>query len=551
MLPQTPPVPSRSETRRLAAVLFTDIVGSTQVAAELGDARWRALLDRHLAIVRRELKRFGGRLNDTAGDGVFATFERPTEAIRCAVALTEAVRELGIEIRAGVHFGETERIGDKLGGIAVHTGARVMSAGGPGEVLVTAATRDLVQGSGFTFDDRGLHELKGIEGEQRLFAVVAVDDRPLDGPLAPELAAERLAAVRETERSRRRPLLIGAIVASVVGVSLVLASLAASEPDAGQGSSPSPTGETGGTFLVRIDPADLRVDAVGRIDMPGWVFFYLPPTAGGGLVHVDHRLQAGAGSLWLLFLRGLVEVDPTTAEVVGELPWRFSTMLQASTQQVIRQRDWRVWALVGFRLNEIDPAGVTLAQDRILHPSAGLSATDLAAGGRGLWVGSGATLIEVDPETLRGRARDVPFSIDQLEYGAGSLYALDIVAGELLRIDPGTADALARTKVSVGAPVLRADDEGVWLLDASAGTVASFDPEDLRPLDTFAAGDEPVDMALGADAAWVADEAGAVWRIDRLTGEVTRIAVGGPVVAVVADEVSGSVWAVTDTGTGA
>ena len=101
-------------------------------------------------------------------DGVFATFERPTEAIRCALALTEAVRELGIEIRAGVHFGETERIGEKLGGIAVHTGARVMSVGGPGEVLVTAATRDLVAGSGFTFDDHGVHELKGIDGAQHI-----------------------------------------------------------------------------------------------------------------------------------------------------------------------------------------------------------------------------------------------------------------------------------------------------------------------------------------------------------------------------------------------
>ena len=154
----------RSGPRALAAVLFTDIVDSSAVASRVGDARWKELIARHHAIVRRELKRFGGRELDTAGDGFFASFSEPAAAIRCACAASESVRELGIEIRTGVHFGECEQVGEKLGGIAVVVGARVMSLGGAGDVLVSASTSDLVAGAGFGFQDRGTHSLKGVDG---------------------------------------------------------------------------------------------------------------------------------------------------------------------------------------------------------------------------------------------------------------------------------------------------------------------------------------------------------------------------------------------------
>ncbi len=157
--------------RVLATVLFTDIVDSTKRAAELGDRRWRDLLDRHHAIVRRELSRFGGREVDTAGDGFLARFDSPAAAIRCARAIRDAVKEAGLEVRAGVHTGECEVIGDKIGGIAVHIGARVSAAAGAGEVLVSGTVKDLVVGSDFTFADRGAHKLKGVPGEWRLFAV--------------------------------------------------------------------------------------------------------------------------------------------------------------------------------------------------------------------------------------------------------------------------------------------------------------------------------------------------------------------------------------------
>lgn len=157
--------------RVLATVLFTDIVDSTATAVELGDARWRELVQAHHGLVRRQLARFRGTEIDTAGDGFFASFDGPARAIRCACAISEGVRELGIEIRAGLHTGECERIDDKVGGIAVNIGARVASAARAGEVLVSNTVKDLVAGSGIQFTERGVAELKGIPGEWRLFAV--------------------------------------------------------------------------------------------------------------------------------------------------------------------------------------------------------------------------------------------------------------------------------------------------------------------------------------------------------------------------------------------
>ena len=155
----------------LVTVLFTDIVGSTEIAAELGDKRWRDLVRRHHAIVRQELKRFRGRELDTAGDGFFTRFDRPADAIRCACAISDGVRELGIEIRAGIHVGEAEVFEHKVGGIAVNVAARVMGVAKGGEVLVSSTLRDAVAGSGFAFADHGTHRLKGIEGEWRLYEV--------------------------------------------------------------------------------------------------------------------------------------------------------------------------------------------------------------------------------------------------------------------------------------------------------------------------------------------------------------------------------------------
>jgi class 3 adenylate cyclase/dienelactone hydrolase len=157
--------------RVLATLLFTDIVGSTQRAVELGDRRWRELLDHHHQVVRRELERFRGSEIDTAGDGFLAMFDGPARAIRCGCAVRDGVRRLGLEVRAGVHTGEVELADGAVRGIAVHTGARVAGAAFPGEVFASQTVKDLVAGSGIEFDDRGAHELKGVPGEWRLYSV--------------------------------------------------------------------------------------------------------------------------------------------------------------------------------------------------------------------------------------------------------------------------------------------------------------------------------------------------------------------------------------------
>jgi class 3 adenylate cyclase/alpha-beta hydrolase superfamily lysophospholipase len=162
----------------LATVLFTDIVGSTAKAVELGDARWAELVGRHHALVRRQLDRFRGVELDTAGDGFFATFDGPIRAIRCARAIADSVRGLGLEVRAGIHTGECERIGPKLGGLAVSIGARVAAQATAGEVLVSSTVKDLVAGSGITFEERGAHELKGVPGEWSLYAVADAASQP-------------------------------------------------------------------------------------------------------------------------------------------------------------------------------------------------------------------------------------------------------------------------------------------------------------------------------------------------------------------------------------
>jgi class 3 adenylate cyclase len=157
--------------RVLATVVYTDIVGSTEHAARLGDRRWRDLLATHDAVVRAEVLRFRGRLVKTTGDGVLATFDGPGRAIRCSSAIRDSAWTLGIDLRAGLHTGEIELIGDDVAGIAVHIGARVLAQANSGEVLVSSTVKDLVAGSGINFIDRGKHELKGVPGSWRLFAV--------------------------------------------------------------------------------------------------------------------------------------------------------------------------------------------------------------------------------------------------------------------------------------------------------------------------------------------------------------------------------------------
>jgi class 3 adenylate cyclase/pimeloyl-ACP methyl ester carboxylesterase len=194
---------SREPDRVLATVLFTDIVSSTQRASQLGDKRWRELLESHDHGVRRQVEMHGGRVVKSLGDGYLATFDGPARAIRCGGEVVDDAGSLGIEVRAGVHTGECELLGEDVGGMAVHIGARVAAEAGPGEVLVSGAVRDLVVGSGIEFDDRGTHELKGVPGSWNLLAVSersSVPSADAAARQAPDRLAPNLAAARRGDR---------------------------------------------------------------------------------------------------------------------------------------------------------------------------------------------------------------------------------------------------------------------------------------------------------------------------------------------------------------
>jgi len=210
-------------TTELVTVLFTDIVSSTEIASEVGDKRWRALVAAHHGLVRQALKRYRGRELDTAGDGFFATFPRPADAIRCACEVAEGVRQFGLEIRAGLNLGEAEIMGGKVGGLVVNTGARIMAIGTAGEVLVSSTVRDAVAGKGLAFADHGVHQLKGIEGDYHVFVVSTVDERPLEPPLDPSEAMRRRQLPPPIPRSRRRFAFIAAAVAVAVVVGIAFA----------------------------------------------------------------------------------------------------------------------------------------------------------------------------------------------------------------------------------------------------------------------------------------------------------------------------------------
>jgi class 3 adenylate cyclase len=214
-------------SRGLTTLMFTDIAGSTEIVVQLGDRRWRTIQSRHHAEVRRQLKRNGGHEVDTAGDGFLATFSSPAEGVRCAFAIVKGVRELGLEVRAGLHIGEAELTEEKVSGIAVTTAARVSAAAGPGQILVTATIVQLVAGSGLEFHEIGARELKGVPGTWELSELVAVDDQPIGVPLDPRDAAEARDRSSPPEAPKASPLrtsaiaLTGVLVVLLVGVVLL------------------------------------------------------------------------------------------------------------------------------------------------------------------------------------------------------------------------------------------------------------------------------------------------------------------------------------------
>ena len=515
----------RSGGRGLGAVLFTDIVGSTAIAAEMGDTRWLELVARHHRIVRHLIAGHGGREVDTAGDGFFAIFERPADAIRCAVDATEGVRELGIEIRAGVAFGEVEMGDRKPGGLVVNTAARVMAVAGPGEVLVPASVREIVPGSGITFAEHGVHRLKGLEDEFRLFIVTGIDGHDVAPPLEADEAVERRREIFPTA-ARRGALMLGlgvGLVAVVIGAVVLLS-----------GDRAQPTRERGplANAVVRIDTES------GATGSP----IELPDVEGYDAIlgFVDHPMAAGEGAVWLLHPPLLLHVDPLHGEVRSE---RMHVGF-ASSQTVDTGFD-SVWAAADGRVFRVNPATDELDTALVLPGVGGITTYTFTVSTDAIWAAtSNGQLVRLDPRTRQQSEADTGLTIDRITATRGSVWASDVLAGAIQRIDASSLRPVGQPiQVGGGIDQLVALDDSVWVLDRRVGLVTRIDAASGETRGSVRVGDRATDMAVGLGGVWVGDREGAVYRVDASTLEAEPIRIGAEVLGVAVDEASGAVWA--------
>lgn len=516
---------------RLGAVLFTDIVGSTAIAAELGNRRWATLIGRHHQLVRRELRRFGGREHDTAGDGFFATLDRPIDAIRCAVAIAETVRSLGIDIRAGVTFGELELESGKPSGVAVNTAARVMSVGGPGEVLVPASVRDIVSGAGITFREHGTHRLKGLEDETRLFVVTAVDGEPVATPLVPEEAAARRAEIVPGPSRTGRWVLVGAAVVVVIAAGTIVL-LQGDETER------PPRGGAGSrTFLVELDPEDGSVKQ--RIDI-------VRPSRSAQHPDTTRAMVADEATVWVVApgfeAATLLHVDPEHGEVRDPIP----IAQPAITVSMVSAFD-ALWYLTPDRLLRVSAS--TDAQDTVRRVA---SPTDLGADRRGvslaadrdhLWIGQiDGRLMRVDPSG-GVEVRRVADAIDLIAATEDGVWVLDGFGGVVIHVDPATLGTVWESPVVGTISRLAVDEDYLWLFDQSSGVLTRLSSSTGAGADQAPVGRGVTNLAVGLGAVWLSHEDGTITRVDRLTLDPTEFAqVEGVASAIAVDVGRNSIW---------
>lgn len=493
-----PGLSADSEDRVITTVLFTDIAGSTERAAELGDRQWRQVLAMHHAFVRALLRRHGGREIDTAGDGFFATFDQPARAIRCASEIVDGLWTRGLRIRAGLHIGEVEKTGAKVGGVAVHIGSRVASSAEPGEVLVSGTLRDLVAGSDFSFVDRGRRELKGVPGEWHLFAVAregAPEGRPAGTP--PPLATQALEHRRWYQR--RGPLGVAAMaVAAVIG----LAVLALASPLGLTAVTPGPDS------AARLDPAVNRFTAtvaVGR-----------DPSA----------IVAGAGSLWVLNVadQTVSRIDPGSNTVIA-------TRAVGGTPTGIAFGADSVWIAAGFGLTsgaegsvlELDPAtnelGRPVAVGNGLH--------GIAFGYGSVWVTNknAGAVVRIDPDTGEIVATIlVGGGPEGIAAGAGGVWVANSLLPEVVRIDPQTNRVVNEIPIRHVSNALAVSDAAVWVVSTAANVVTRIDPADTTIVTTIEVPGGPLGIVVSGGAVWVAAPGSdGVTRIDADTNSFTAL----------------------------
>jgi class 3 adenylate cyclase/streptogramin lyase len=503
--------------RRLATVLFLDIVGSTAIASDLGDRRWRELLTRFRRTVRAELKRHGGREEDTAGDGFFATFAQPDSAIRGAGAIVAAVHDLGLEVRCGLHTGGVETIDGSLGGIAVHIAARVMSLANSTEVLVSSTVRDLVAGSKIEFEDFSAHELKGVPGTWQIFAVTEIDGKALARPLDAAEASARIASAPAALSRRRRHRIVAIGSAAVILVTvlgLILANVAGGGPP---------------TTLVRIDPAT------------GHIVTTLHD--GAYSEHLWGVLQAAGGSLWQATQKELVRRDIRTGQIEGTIPLPdglglatggagsvFVAPKQSGTQTVVTRYD--------------ETSGRRLGQLRINQEIA-----DLQFGNGALWaLAKDGTLTKIDPLRFRVIATyDTKTSSPGVVVPlAGYVWICECEAGKVIQFDPRSERVIRTLPLAQHGFLFGvADTNGethVWLLDPGASTLTPIDPKTGVEGRSIGVPAQISDAEIALGSIWVSSPA-EIRRIDLSTSR------SRPPIEMPADVSAGSIAVDPATGT--
>jgi streptogramin lyase len=493
-------------------VLFTDIVGSTERAQQLGDTRWRRLLTTHHSIVRRALKDHHGKEIDTAGDGFFATFQQPSDAIDCAEDLIVRLRAIGIDIRAGVHMGEVEVMDDTVGGIAVHVGARVMSKAGAGQIFVSSTVRDLMSGSDLDFRDIGFHELKGVEAQMHLYSVQTA-------PPDPEVEPEVSVPAPEPAARRRRPIVIAAVaVVLVVAAAAVVVVVLRSGGSGATAFVPAANtvvqlstesnSVTGGaavgttpTWLAygdeRLWVANFDDKTVQAVDVSSGT----PEAAKGGVVDNPTGLAVGGGFVWVSngFAGEVDKIDPTQANAV--IPTSVGSGAQGLAYGL--GSVWVAQADTG-QVVELDGGGNRTGM--VSLPS-GAEPVDVAVGGGSVWVADAArgVVVQIDPRQLEVRTT-IPLLQGhpaRIAFGEGYVWVTSTDADSLTRIDPENGTLTTVPHVGNGPLGVAAGDGGVWVANSLDGTVARVDPRSAKVAARTRLGFSPDSVAVTPSGIWV------------------------------------------------
>jgi class 3 adenylate cyclase len=551
----------RQDRRGLTTLLFTDIVGSSDVAVELGDRRWRSLQARHHAEVRRQLKRHGGHEVDTAGDGFFATFASPAAGVRGAFAIVREVRELGLEVRAGLHIGEAELTGEKVGGIAVTTAQRVESAAGPGQVFATDTIVHLVAGSGLEFTDLGSRELKGVPGRWELFSLDAVDGESIGSPLDSKQAAEyRLHASPVEQVSDRKRIAWRAAIVAVVVLTVAVILVSRRQPN-----DPSRTPDTGPAVTQTL--AVLSADSGEVLERPSDVVYAVVSGLKGTSGPIVLTAPAGAAHqafAWIISnvpfgnQQRLQQLDQASGEVLDTV--RLSTCFLPPG--CLAESGGKVWFLVhphddpvaeGALAQSIDPRTGERAKPSLISRDISLGnprgdVRGMASGDGALWIGDtfNGKVYRFDLRTRRVKPYSVGGSIDDLAFGGGYVWVIDGTTGMLTRVAPRDGQTTRRSLNTAGDLSSIATGGGkVWITDDTLDIVWRVST-DLNEVTSIPVGARPDDVAYADGNVWVANYGdGSVSKVDPgLAQELMRYPVGIHPRALAA--ANGKLWVVGD-----